>query len=157
MRLQKTIPIDHPTWVEQALRFSKIADVLSAQKFPIKDVAPQVAEIDLDILQPLSKGFVGRVRYIQNIVVQQEVPILDAEGLPTDQTETIDTTKEHVIVDYIERMSVQEISAALDQVQPLIPNDITGYMQRQEWCVRFIFLQTVVAKSTFNLPADSWV
>jgi hypothetical protein len=158
-----TIPnVTNQQWKEQAERFAKITDNVNSLTFAKSGVNEMPAIIELEIVQPLTKGFKGRVKYIQQfqeiIETSEQTPILDADGNPTFETTIIQTptTRRHVVVDYYENITKDMISLMFDQVIQAVPVEIDSYMDKQDWCIKYLFLQQVVSKLTFNLSETDW-
>jgi len=166
-----TIPkVTNQQWKEQAERFAKITDNVNSLTFAKSGVNEMPAIIELEIVQPLTQGFKGRIKYIQQfqeiIETSEQTQILDADGNPvldadgnlTFETTVIQTpiTRRHVVVDYYENIPKAMISVMFDQVIQAVPVEIDSYMDIQDWCIKYLFLQQVVSKLTFNLLETDW-
>ena len=101
MKLTTKENITNEQWKQQAERFSSIADAVNSLTFPKKDVNEMPATIEITVVQPLSQGFKGRVKYTQQFekIIETQREILDVEGNPTGEYETIETAiiKKHVV------------------------------------------------------------
>jgi len=153
-----TIPnVTNQQWKEQAERFAKITDNVNSLTFAKSGVNEMPAIIELEIVQPLTQGFKGRIKYIQQFEeVITSYPV-DESGV-TDYDTPIETptTRRHVVVDYYENIPKDMISVMFDQVIQAVPVEIDSYMDIQEWCIKYLFLQQVVSKLTFNLLETDW-
>ena len=135
MKLRTKVNITPEQWQEQASRFSKITDQVNKLTFPKTDVTNLHAEIEMNVVQPLTKGFKGHVTYTQFF----EVPI----GETT-------TTKSHVVVDYYEIIPRDLANVMIDLIKDKAPSDLTAYLDIQDWIIKESFLNQVVSKNTFG-------
>ena len=134
MKIKTNRSITSEEWKQQAERFSKITDTVNSLTFPKTGVTNLHAEISLDIEQPLSKGFKGRVKYIQHF----QKPI----GETT-------TDAQHVVVDYYERIPRDMVNVMISQFTDNIPSELTDYLDIQDWIIEQGVLQQIVTKNTF--------
>ena len=135
MKLRTKVNITPEQWQEQASRFSKITDQVNKLTFPKTDVTNLHAEIEMNVVQPLTKGFKGHVTYTQFF----EVPI----GETT-------TTKSHVVVDYYEIIPRDMANVMISQFTDAVPSELTAYLDIQDWIIEQAFIQQVVSKNTFG-------
>jgi hypothetical protein len=154
MKLTTKENITNEQWKQQAERFSSIADAVNSLTFPKKDVNEMPAIIEMTVVQPLSQGFKGRVIYTQQFekIIQTEKEILDEDGIPTGEYETIETAiiKKHVVVDYYETIPRDMANVMFSQFLGSVPSDITYYLDIQDWCIEQAFIQQVVSRNTFG-------
>ena len=154
MKLTTIQNITHEQWKDQAERFSSIADAVNSLTFPKKDVNEMPATIEMTVVQPLSLGFKGRVIYTQQFekIIQTEKEILDEDGIPTGEYETIETAiiKKHVVVDYYESIPRDMANVMFGQLLGSVPTEITDYLDIQDWCIEQAFIQQVVMRNTFG-------
>ena len=130
-------------WKEQAGRFSKITNKVNLLTFPKTGVNNLKAVIELEIVQPLTKGFRGRVKYIQHF-----------------EEEIAETTTErtHTVVDYYEVIPRDMVNVMIDQFTTNIPSELTAYLDIQDWIIEQAFIQQVVTKQTFgDLTAEDYI
>jgi hypothetical protein len=154
MKLTTITNITHEQWKDQAERFSSIADAVNSLTFPKKDVNEMPAIIEMTVAQPLSLGFKGRVIYTQQFekIIETQSEIFDAEGNPTGEYETITTAviKKHVVVDYYETIPRDMANVMFSQFLGSVPEEITDYLDIQDWCIEQAFIQQVVSRNTFG-------
>jgi len=154
MKLTTNQNITNEQWKDQAERFSSIADAVNSLTFPKKDVNEMPATIEMTVVQPLSQGFKGRVIYTQQFekIIQTEKEILDEDGIPTGEFETITTAiiKKHVVVDYYETIPRDMANVMFGQLLGSVPSEITDYLDIQDWCIQQAFIQQVVSRNTFG-------
>jgi len=154
MKLTTITNITNEQWKEQAERFSSIADAVNSLTFPKKDVNEMPATIEMEVVQPLSQGFKGRVIYTQQFekIIQTEKEIFDEEGNPTGDFEPITTAviKKHVVVDYYETIPRDMANVMFSQFLGSVPSEITDYLDIQDWCIEQAFIQQVVSRDTFG-------
>jgi len=154
MKLTTITNITNEQWKQQAERFSSIADAVNSLTFPKKDVNEMPATIEMTVVQPLSQGFKGRVIYTQQFekIIQTEKEILDEDGIPTGEYETITTAiiKKHVVVDYYETIPRDMANVMFSQFLGSVPSEITDYLDIQDWCIEQAFIQQVVSRNTFG-------
>ena len=154
MKLTTITNITNEQWKQQAERFSSIADAVNSLTFPKKDVNEMPATIEMTVVQPLSQGFKGRVIYTQQFekIIQTEKEILDEDGIPTGEYETITTAiiKKHVVVDYYETIPRDMANVMFSQFLGSVPEEITDYLDIQDWCIEQAFIQQVVSRDTFG-------
>ena len=154
MKLTTITNITNEQWKQQAERFSSIADAVNSLTFPKKDVNEMPATIEMTVVQPLSQGFKGRVIYTQQFekIIQTEKEILDEDGIPTGEYETITTAiiKKHVVVDYYETIPRDMANVMFSQFLGSVPAEITDYLDIQDWCIEQAFIQQVVSRNTFG-------
>jgi len=154
MKLTTITNITHEQWKDQAERFSSIADAVNSLTFPKKDVNEMPAIIEMTVVQPLSLGFKGRVKYTQQFekIIETQREILDVEGNPTGEYETIETAiiKKHVVVDYYETIPRDMANVMFGQFLGSVPEEITDYLDIQDWCIQQAFIQQVVSRNTFG-------
>jgi hypothetical protein len=112
------------------------------------------ATIEMSVVQPLSLGFKGRVKYTQQFekLIETQSEILDAEGNTTGEYETIETAiiKKHVVVDYYETIPRDMANVMFGQLVGSVPSEITDYFDIQDWCIEQAFIQQVVMRNTFG-------
>jgi len=143
MKLKTKVNITSDQWKEQAERFSKITDKVNKLTFPKTGINNLHAEIQVEILQPLSKGFKAQVKYIQHF----EKPV----GETT-------TDAQHVVVDYYERIPRDMVNVMISQFTDAIPSELTAYLDIQDWIIKQGVLQQIVSKNTFGgLIADDYI
>ena len=149
MKLTTNQNITHEQWKDQAERFSSIADAVNSLTFPKKDVNEMQATIEMTVVQPLSLGFKGRVKYTQQFekIVETQSEIFDDQGNPTGEYETITTAiiKKHVVVDYYETIPRDMANVMFGHLVGSVPSVITDYLDIQDWCI-----QQVVSRNTFG-------
>ena len=154
MKLTTITNITHEQWKQQAERFSSIADAVNSLTFPKKDVNEMPAIIEMEVVQPLSQGFKGRVVYTQQFekIIETQSEIFDAEGNTTGEYETIETAiiKKHVVVDYYETIPRDMANVMFGQLLGSVPAEITDYLDIQDWCIGQAFIQQVVSRNTFG-------
>jgi hypothetical protein len=154
MKLTTITNITHEQWKDQAERFSSIADAVNSLTFPKKDVNEMPATIEMEVVQPLSQGFKGRVVYTQQFekIIETQSKILDEEGNPTGEFETIETAiiKKHVVVDYYETIPRDMANVMFSQFLNSVPSEITDYLDIQDWGIEQAFIQQVVSRNTFG-------
>lgn len=143
MKLTTKSNITEEQWEEQARRFAKITDKVNSLTFPKTGVNNLKAVIEMEVVQPLSKGFKGRVKYIQHF----EVPV----GETT-------TERTHTVVDYYEIIPRDMVNVMMSQFTDHIPEDKTAYLDIQDWIIEQAFIQQVVTKQTFgDLTAEDYI
>lgn len=143
MKLKTLQPVTEAQWLEQAKRFSRITDITNQHNYPKTGVDNLHAEISLDVVQPLTKGFKGHVIYKQFFEV------------PAGETTTV---KEHVVVDYYEIIPRDMANLMLDQFSVNVPTEITSYIDKQDWIIEQAFINQVVTKQTFGtLTAEDYI
>jgi hypothetical protein len=154
MKLTTITNITHEQWKDQAERFSSIADAVNSLTFPKKDVNEMPATIEMTLVQPLSQGFKGRVKYTQQFekIIETQSEIFDDQGNPTGEYETITTAiiKKHVVVDYYETIPRDMANVMFGQLVGSVPSEITDYLDIQDWCIEQAFIQQVVSRDTFG-------
>ena len=154
MKLTTITNITNEQWKQQAERFSSIADAVNSLTFPKKDVNEMQATIEMTVVQPLSLGFKGRVKYTQQFekIVETQSEIFDDQGNPTGEYETITTAiiKKHVVVDYYETIPRDMANVMFSQFLGSVPSEITDYLDIQDWCIEQAFIQQVVSRDTFG-------
>jgi len=154
MKLTTKENITNEQWKQQAERFSSIADAVNSLTFPKKDVNKMPAIIEMEVVQPLSQGFKGRVIYTQQFekLIETQSEIFDKEGNPTGEFETITTAviKKHVVVDYYETIPRDMANVMFSQFLGSVPDTITDYLDIQDWCIEQAFIQQVVSRNTFG-------
>ena len=154
MKLTTTQNITHEQWKEQAERFSSIADAVNSLTFPKKDVNEMQATIEMEVVQPLSLGFKGRVIYTQQFekLIETQIEIFDEEGNPTGEYQSIETAiiKKHAVVDYYETIPRDMANVMFSQFLGSVPSEITDYLDIQDWCIEQAFIQQVVSRNTFG-------
>ena len=154
MKLTTNQNITNEQWKQQAERFSSIADAVNSLTFPKKDVNEMPATIEITVVQPLSQGFKGRVKYTQQFekIIETQREILDVEGNPTGEYETIETAiiKKHVVVDYYETIPRDMANVMFGQLLGSVPAEITDYLDIQDWCIEQAFIQQVVMRNKFG-------
>jgi len=154
MKLTTITNITHEQWKDQAERFSSIADAVNSLTFPKKDVNEMPAIIEMTVVQPLSLGFKGRVKYTQQFekLIETQREIFDDLGNPTGEYETIETAiiKKHVVVDYYETIPRDMANVMFGQLLGSVPAEITDYLDIQDWCIEQAFIQQVVSRNTFG-------
>jgi hypothetical protein len=154
MKLTTKENITNEQWKQQAERFSSIADAVNSLTFPKKDVNEMQATIEMEVVQPLSLGFKGRVIYTQQFekLIETQREIFDVEGNPTGEYETIETAiiKKHVVVDYYETIPRDMANIMFSQFLGSVPDTITDYLDIQDWCIEQAFIQQVVSRNTFG-------
>ena len=154
MKLTTIQNITSDQWKAQADRFSSITDKTNNHNYPKTGATNLQAIIEMEVVQPLREGFKGRVKYIQQFEKLIDVPDPNNEG----QTIEKSTTVRHLVVDYYELIDKEGCNALFAQLLPLVPTDITGYLEKQDWCIQQAFINQVVAKQTFGgLGADDYV
>lgn len=146
MRLTTIPNITTEQWKAQAERFSSIVNNTNMLTFPKKGVTNLKAIIEMNVVQPLGKGFKGHVKYIQQFEKIVEVPDPENEG----QTVPISTTESHKVVDYYEIITRETVNVMIAQFTPLVPSDITDYLDIQDWIIQQAFINQVVSKETFG-------
>ena len=144
MKLKTKQPITIKQWKDQAERFAKVSDKGFNPIFPKSDANEMPAIIEMQIVEPLQNGFKGRVVY-----TQQYEQIIESVN---DADETIQTPilKQHKVVDYYETMTRQEADALFAFYEPNVPDDITSYLNRQDWVIEKAFIGQVVERNTFG-------
>jgi len=154
MKLTTKENVTNEQWKQQAERFSSIADAVNSLTFPKKDVNEMPAIIEMEVVQPLSQGFKGRVIYTQQFekLIETQSEIFDKEGNPTGEFETITTAviKKHVVVDYYETIPRDMANVMFSQFLGSVPDTITDYLDIQDWCIEQAFIQQVVSRNTFG-------
>jgi len=154
MKLTTKENITNEQWKQQAERFSSIADAVNSLTFPKKDVNEMPAIIEMTVVQPLSQGFKGRVKYTQQFekLIETQSEIFDDLGNPTGEYETIETAiiKKHVVVDYYETIPRDMANVMFGQLLGSVPAEITDYLDIQDWCIEQAFIQQVVMRNTFG-------
>jgi hypothetical protein len=154
MKLTTITNITHEQWKQQAERFSSIADAVNSLTFPKKDVNEMPATIEMQVMQPLSLGFKGRVIYTQQFekLIETQSEIYDQDENPTGEYETITTAiiKKHVVVDYYETIPRDMANVMFGQLLGSVPEEITDYLDIQDWCIEQAFIQQVVLRNTFG-------
>jgi len=154
MKLTTITNITHEQWKDQAERFSSIADAVNSLTFPKKDVNEMQATIEMEVVQPLSQGFKGRVVYTQQFekIIETQSEIFNEEGNPTGEYETITTAiiKKHVVVDYYETIPRDMANVMFGQLVGSVPSEINDYLDIQDWCIEQAFIQQVVMRNTFG-------
>jgi hypothetical protein len=154
MKLTTNQNITNEQWKQQAERFSSIADAVNSLTFPKKDVNEMPATIEMEVVQPLSQGFKGRVIYTQQFekIIETQNEIFDVEGNPTGEYETITTAviKKHKVVDYYETIPRDMANVMFGQLLGSVPAEITDYLDIQDWCIEQAFIQQVVSRNTFG-------
>jgi len=154
MKLTTITNITNEQWKQQAERFSSIADAVNSLTFPKKDVNEMQATIEMQVMQPLSQGFRGRVVYTQQFekIIETQSEIFDEDGNPTGEYETITTAiiKKHVVVDYYETIPRDMANVMFGQFLVSVPAEITDYLDIQDWCIEQAFINQVVMRNTFG-------
>ena len=154
MKLTTNKNITNEQWKQQAERFSSIVDTANLVTFPKKGVNEMQATIEMEVVQPLSQGFKGRVIYTQQFekLIETQSEIFDEEGNPTGEFETITTAviKKHVVVDYYETIPRDMANVMFSQFLGSVPDTITDYLDIQDWCIEQAFIQQVVSRNTFG-------
>jgi hypothetical protein len=154
MKLTTKENITNEQWKDQADRFANIADEVNHLTFPKKGVNEMPATIEMTVVQPLSQGFRGRVKYTQQFekIIETQSEIFDEEGNPTGEFETITTAiiKKHVVVDYCETIPRDMANVMFGQLVGSVPSEITDYLDIQDWCIEQAFIQQVVSRNTFG-------
>jgi hypothetical protein len=153
MKLTTVQNITNDQWRQQAERFSSISDSVNSLTFPKKGVDPMYATIEMNVVQPLSQGFRGRVTYKQyftEMIVTQEEILNDGEPTGTFQDITTPVTRSHIVVDYYEILSRSEVNSLISYVIQSLPDSITEYLDIQDWCIQQAFINQVVSKLTFG-------
>jgi len=154
MKLTTITNITNEQWKQQAERFSSIADAVNSLTFPKKDVNEMQATIEMTVVQPLSLGFKGRVKYTQQFekLIETQSEIFDEEGNPTGEYQSIETAiiKKHVVVDYYETIPRDMANVMFSQFLGSVPSEITDYLDIQDWCIEQAFIQQVVSRNTFG-------
>jgi len=154
MKLTTNQNITNEKWKQQAERFSSIADAVNSLTFPKKDVNEMPATIEMEVVQPLSLGFKGRVIYTQQFekLIETQREIFDDEGNPTGEFEPITTAiiKKHVVVDYYETIPRDMANVMFGQLLGSVPDTVTDYLDIQDWCIEQAFIQQVVLRNTFG-------
>jgi hypothetical protein len=135
MKITTNRSITSEEWKAQAERFSLITDRVNKLTFPKTGVTNLHAEIQVEILQPLSKGFKAQVKYIQHF----EKPV----GETT-------TDAQHTVVDYYERIPRDMVNVMISQFTDNIPSELTAYLDIQDWIIQQGVLQQIVSKQTFG-------
>ena len=152
MKLITKRPITTKQWKNQAERFSKITDKINYLTFPKTRVNEMPAIIKMQIVQPLFKGFKGRVTYIQQF---EEIIKTENEAKELTQTAIL---REHQVVDYYEKMTREEMNDLFAFYEPDVPNEIKSYLDRQYWIIQQAFIGQVVQRKTFgNLGIDDYI
>mgnify|MGYP006422228003 FL=1 len=144
MKLKTKQPVTIQQWKDQAERFAKVSDKGFNPIFPKSDANEMPAIIKMQIVEPLTQGFKGRVVY-----TQQFEEIIES----TNETgETIQTPilKQHKVVDYYEIMAREEADALFAFYEPNVPSDITSYLDKQDWIIKQAFIGQVVQRNTFG-------
>ena len=131
-------------WKEQAERFSKITDKVNSLTFPKSGVNEMPAIIKMQIIQPLTQGFKGRVVYTQQF---EEIIESTNEAGETTQTPLL---RQHKVVDYYETMTRQEADALFAFYKPNVPDTIKSYLDKQDWIIEQAFIGQVVQRNTFG-------
>ena len=144
MKLKTINPITIQQWKDQAERFAKVSDKGFNPIFPKSDANEMPAIIEMQIVQPLTKGFKGRVIYYQQF---EEIIESKNEAGETIQTPVL---KQHKVVDYYENMTRQEADALFAFYEPNVPDTITSYLDKQDWIVEQAFIGQVVQRNTFG-------
>jgi hypothetical protein len=149
MKLTTKENITNEQWKQQAERFSSIADAVNSLTFPKKDVNEMQATIEMEVVQPLSQGFKGRVVYTQQFekIIETQREIGDTKEFETVQTPV---TKQHKVVDYYETIPRDMANVMFDQLLGSVPSVITDYLDIQDWCIEQAFIQQVVSRNTFG-------
>jgi hypothetical protein len=154
MKLTTNQNITNEQWKQQAERFSSIADAVNSLTFPKKDVNEMQATIEMTVVQPLSQGFRGRVVYTQQFekIIKTQSEIFDDDGNPTGEYQTIETAiiKKHVVVDYYETIPRDMANVMFGQLLGSVPDNITDYLDIEDWCIEQAFIQQVVMRNTFG-------
>ena len=154
MKLTTITNITNDQWKQQAERFSSIADAVNSLTFPKKDVNEMQATIEMEVVQPLSLGFKGRVIYTQQFekLIETQIEIFDEEGNPTGEYQSIETAiiKKHAVVDYYETIPRDMANVMFSQFLGSVPSEITDYLDIQDWCIEQAFIQQVVSRNTFG-------
>ena len=144
MKLKTLNPVTIQQWKDQAERFAKVSDKGFNPIFPKSDANEMPAIIEMQIVQPLTKGFKGRVIYYQQF---EETIESTNEAGETTQTPVL---RQHQVVDYFEQMTRQEADALFAFYEPNVPSDITSYLDKQDWIIEQAFIGEVVNRNTFN-------
>ena len=144
MKLKTKQPVTIAQWKDQTARFAKVRDKGFNPIFPKSDANEMPAIIEMQIVQPLTQGFKGRVIY-----TQQYEQIVESVN---DANQTIQTPilKQHKVVDYFEQMTRQEADALFAFYEPNVPSDITSYLDKQDWIIEQAFTGQVVQRNTFG-------
>lgn len=143
MKLTTKSNITSEQWKAQAERFSKITDKVNLLTFPKTGVTNLHAEISMEIMQPLAKGFKGHVIYKQFFEeILNETPV----------------AREHVVVDYYEIIPRDMVNVMISQFTDDVPSELTTYLDVQDWIIQQAFLAQVVSKKTFgNLTKEDYI
>ena len=144
MKLKTKNPVTIQQWKDQAERFAKVSDKGFNPIFPKSDANEMSAIIEMEIVQPLQKGFKGRVVYIQQF---EDIIQSNNEAGELIQTPIL---KQHKVVDYFEQMTRQEADALFAFYEPDVPNDIVSYLDKQDWIIEQAFIGQVVQRNTFG-------
>lgn len=143
MKLTTKVNITSEQWKDQAERFSKITDKVNKLTFPKTGVTNLHAEISMEVMQPLTKGFKGHVIYRQFFEeIINETPV----------------TRENVVVDYYEIIPRDMVNVMIAQFTDSVPAELTAYLDIQDWIIEQAFINQVVTRQTFGtLTADDYV
>ena len=144
MKLKTKQPITIKQWKQQAERFAKVSDKGFNPIFPKSDANEMPAIIEMQIVQPLTKGFKGRVVYTQQY---EEIIKSENEAGKLIQTPIL---RQHTVVDYYETMTRQEADTLFAFYEPDIPDSITTYLDKQDWIIEQAFIGQVVQRNTFG-------
>lgn len=142
MKVKTINPVSAEQWLDQVQRFAKVSKNVSQNNVPKTEVTNLQAEIEVDILKPLTKGFEAKVTYYQ----QFEKPI----GETT-------TNVKHLVVQYIERIPRDMLNVMISQFTDNIPSELTDYLDIQDWIIEQGVLKQIVDRNTFGgLTADDY-
>ena len=144
MKLKTKNNVTIQQWKDQAERFAKVTDKGFNPIFPKSDANEMPAIIEMEIVQPLTQGFKGKIVYTQQF---EEIVESTNELGETVQTPVL---KQHKVVDYYETMTRQEVDALFAFYEPNVPDDITSYLDRQDWIIKQAFIGQVVQRNTFG-------
>jgi len=158
MKLTTNTDITFDQHLQQASRFSILAHTANFLILPLKNVGAMPVIITLEVVQPLAKGFKARIQYIQQYEeLITSYPVNDDGTQDTENPITTPVLRKRPYVDYYKLISKEEMEAMMNYAITQVPNDVTGYFNIQEWCIKYLFLKEVVAKETFNLTAENWI
>ena len=135
MKVKTINPVSAQQWLDQVQRFAKVSKNVSKNNVPKTEVTNLHAEIEIDILEPLTKGFEAKVTYYQYF------------QKPFEETTT---DVKHLVVQYIERIPRDMVNVMISQFTDNIPSELTDYLDIQDWIIEQGVLQQIVSKHTFG-------
>lgn len=156
MILKTKNPINFDQWIEQASKFTQGLDSLITRNIPEKTDLSGSAEIQVNVLQPLYKGFKGEVTYRQHFKRIISIQEYNDEGVAIGDPVDTEIDQSLDIIKYIKIIEKQEANAIFQQVDQMVDPSIVGF-DRDEAKIMTAILLDVVAHGTFGgLKAEDY-